>query len=79
MPLFSNLLDFIQNRMRMSHIYQPVMLTTLLRNNGAASVRQIAQQFAQRDEATSSRRAIRMGEPGAECPRSWRWIGRERP
>jgi 5-methylcytosine-specific restriction endonuclease McrA len=51
MPLFSTLLDFIQHRMRMSHIYQPVMLTTLLRNDGAASVRQIAQQFAQRDEA----------------------------
>ena len=51
MSLFSDLLDFIQNRMRMSHIYQPVMLTTLLRNDGAASVRQIAQQFAQRDEA----------------------------
>jgi diadenosine tetraphosphate (Ap4A) HIT family hydrolase/5-methylcytosine-specific restriction endonuclease McrA len=51
MPLFSNLLDFIQHRMRMSHIYQPVMLTTLLCNDGAASVRQIAQQFAQRDEA----------------------------
>jgi ATP adenylyltransferase len=45
MPLFSDLLDFIQNRMRMSHIYQPVKLTTLLRNDGAASVRQIAQRY----------------------------------
>ena len=51
MSLFSDLLDFIQNRMRMSRIYQPVMLTTLLRNDGAASERQIAQQFAERDEA----------------------------
>jgi hypothetical protein len=25
MSIFSDLLDFIQNRMRMSHIYQPVM------------------------------------------------------
>jgi hypothetical protein len=51
MSRFLDLFDFIKNRMRMSHIYQPVMLTTLLRNDGAASVRQIAQQFAQRDEA----------------------------
>ena len=35
----------------MSHIYQPVMLMTLINNGGAASVRQIAQQFAERDEA----------------------------
>ena len=30
--------DFIQNRMRMSHVYQPVMLMTLLRSDGKASV-----------------------------------------
>ena len=37
--------------MRMSHIYQPVMLMTLLNNDGEASVKQIATQFAERDEA----------------------------
>ena len=49
--IFLGLLDFIQNRMRMSHIYQPVMLMTLINNNGEASVEQIATQFAERDEA----------------------------
>ena len=29
--------DFIQNRMRMSHVYQPVMLMTLLKSDGKAS------------------------------------------
>ena len=51
MPKFTDLLDFIQNQMRMSHIYQPVMLMALIKNHGQASVRKIATQFAQRDEA----------------------------
>lgn len=51
MAIFTDILDFIQNRMRMSHIYQPVMLMTLLKNGGTASVNQIAKQFAERDEA----------------------------
>ncbi len=51
MSIFNDLLDFIQNRMRMSHIYQPVMLMTLIKNGGEASVKQIAKQFAERDEA----------------------------
>jgi ATP adenylyltransferase len=50
MSNFTDLLDFIQNQMRMSHIYQPVMLMTLIKNHGQASVRKIAKQFAQRDE-----------------------------
>lgn len=32
-----DLADFVANRMRMSHIYQPVMLLELLRNDGSAS------------------------------------------
>ena len=39
----SDLADFISNRMRMSHIYQPVMLRVLLDNNGEATLEQIAQ------------------------------------
>jgi ATP adenylyltransferase len=34
--------DFILNRMRMSHIYQPVMIKTLLQMGGKASVADIA-------------------------------------
>ena len=51
MPAFEGLLDFVQHKMRMSHIYQPVMLMSLLNFGGTATVRQIATQFAQRDEA----------------------------
>ena len=51
MSIFSDLLDFIQHRMRMSHIYQPVMLTTLIKGGGTATVEEIASQFAQRDQA----------------------------
>jgi ATP adenylyltransferase len=39
----SDLEDFIQSRMRMSHIYQPVMLQVLLANKGSATLEQIAQ------------------------------------
>jgi len=39
----SDLEDFISNRMRMSHTYQPVMLKVLLANNGQATLEQIAQ------------------------------------
>jgi len=35
--------------MRMSHIYQPVMLMTLLKNGGKASIEQIAKEFLVRD------------------------------
>jgi diadenosine tetraphosphate (Ap4A) HIT family hydrolase/5-methylcytosine-specific restriction endonuclease McrA len=49
--IFTSLLGFITDtrRMRMSHIYQPVMLMTLLRNGGKASVEQIAKDFLVRD------------------------------
>jgi len=48
---FEHLRDFIQNRMRMSHIYQPVMIRELLTNGGIASVRDIASAFLARDES----------------------------
>ena len=43
--------DFIQNKMRMSHIYQPVMLMELLKRRGSASRREIAAALLQRDES----------------------------
>ena len=44
-----DLKKFVEKDMRMSHIYQPVMLMELLRNNGQATVEQIAQSILQRD------------------------------
>ena len=43
--------DFIQNRMRMSHVYQPVMLMTLLRSDGKASTTRIAKAILEHDES----------------------------
>ena len=37
--------------MRMSHIYQPVMLKTLLSNKGTASVEHIARDILSNDES----------------------------
>ena len=47
--LYQELKKFITEDMRMSHIYQPVMLIELLRNNGQSSVEQIAQAILNRD------------------------------
>jgi ATP adenylyltransferase len=45
--------DFIQNRMRMSHVYQPVMLLTLLRAGdvGRSSATKIAKAILDHDES----------------------------
>jgi hypothetical protein len=35
---FKRLRDFIQNQMRMSHVYQPAMIRELLKGGGKAAV-----------------------------------------
>jgi ATP adenylyltransferase len=47
----SSLLDFVMKDMRMSHIYQPVMLATLLGNGGECSEREIARRLLVQDES----------------------------
>ncbi len=46
---FEKLHQFILSEMRMAQVYQPVMLIELLRNNGQASVKQIAQAILDKD------------------------------
>ena len=46
---FDQLYDFVDNQMRMSHIYQPVMLIHLLENGGKASSTDIAKAILLRD------------------------------
>jgi ATP adenylyltransferase len=46
---YEKLHNFIANEMRMSQVYQPVMLLQLLKNNGEASVQQIAQAILDKD------------------------------
>ena len=48
---FKQLGDFIRDRMRMSHIYQPVMLRELLRNGGATSITNIAKALLAHDQS----------------------------
>ena len=48
---FEQLREFIQKRMRMSHVYQPVMLKELLIRGGKPSIREIATAFLTRDES----------------------------
>jgi ATP adenylyltransferase len=50
-PAYDRLGDFLQVRMRMSHIYQPLMLRTLLSNDGTAARRRIAEAFLAHDES----------------------------
>ena len=51
MTIFSMLSGFIRHTMRMSHIYQPVMLMELLNRGGSASRREIAAALLRRDES----------------------------
>jgi len=48
---YEQLHDFISKKMRMSHVYQPVMLLELLRHRGVASRTEIAQALLARDSA----------------------------
>ena len=48
---FTELCDFVTNRMRMSHIYQPLLIRCLVDAGGSATIRQLAQDFAVNDES----------------------------
>jgi len=48
---FRELDDFIRNRMRMSHVYQPIMLRAIFRNGGNASTREIATALLAEDRS----------------------------
>jgi ATP adenylyltransferase len=48
---YTRLREFLDRKMRMAHIYQPVMLQVLLSHGGRAPVRQIAQAFLGHDES----------------------------
>jgi len=48
---FAELLQFVERDMRMSHVYQPVMLVELLSRNGRATVPEIAQSLLNEDRS----------------------------
>ena len=47
---FDELKEFLNSKMRMSYIYQPLLIKTLLEAGGLATVRQLAVDFAAQDE-----------------------------
>jgi hypothetical protein len=47
----ADLISFIRTRMRMSHIYQPVVIRSLLDSGNVATVRQLALDLLSSDEA----------------------------
>ena len=51
MLTFEELVDFLDRRMRMSHIYQPLLIRTLVDTGGTATLRQVAMAFLDRDES----------------------------
>jgi len=48
---FEDLVDFLENRMRMSHIYQPLFIKSLIEAGGSATIRQLAHKFLSQDES----------------------------
>ena len=48
---FPELKDFLMNKMRMSHIYQPVMLLSLLKNGGISSIESVAKDLLINDRS----------------------------
>lgn len=48
---YDELTDFLEHKMSMSHIYQPLLIRTLVDAGGAATLRQLAQAFVVQDES----------------------------
>jgi hypothetical protein len=48
---FTDLKEFLESQMRMSHIYQPVMIKHLLEKGGISTDLEIAKEIAQYDQS----------------------------
>ncbi len=48
---FDQLIEFLTNKMRMSHIYQPLLIRSLVDAGGSTTLRQLAQVFLKQDES----------------------------
>jgi hypothetical protein len=48
---FKELVDFVKNRMMLSHIYQPLLIRSLVDTGGSATLRQLAHSFLAQDES----------------------------
>ncbi len=48
---FVQLKDFLSKKMQMQHIYQPVMIKTLLESEGKTSLEKISKAFLAKDQS----------------------------
>ena len=48
---YQSLEHFLRKKMRLTHIYQPIMIRTLLQNDDTASTEEIAREFLNHDES----------------------------
>ena len=48
---YEELMDFIENKMRMTNVYQPIMIEKMLKNGGTASAHSLAKEFLRTDYA----------------------------
>jgi ATP adenylyltransferase len=48
---FEELLGYLESKMRLQHIYQPLLVEFLVESDGSATIRQIATAFLSRDES----------------------------
>ena len=48
---YEQLVDFLELKMSMSHVYQPLLIRALVDAGGAATIRQLAQVFLAQDES----------------------------
>ena len=48
---YAELVDFLERKMSMSHVYQPLLVRALVDAGGVATVRQLAQVFLAQDES----------------------------
>jgi hypothetical protein len=48
---FEQLVDFLENRMRLNHIFQPLLIKSLVEAGGSATLRQLAFAFVSQDES----------------------------
>ena len=48
---YEELVDFLEHKMSMSHVYQPLLVRALVDAGGVATVRQLAQVFLVLDES----------------------------
>ena len=53
---YEQLIEFVERRMRMSHIYQPVMMLTLLEQGGRSSDTEIAKEISVHDPTQIGRK-----------------------